>query len=157
LEVDSRDLELLSILEEDARTPWARVARQLGVSDATVYLRIKKLVESGVLKGFTIRVDPRRLGLQAMMFALVKVDARHIPEVRRRLPTLKYVSEVYEITGVYHFLVKILVPSLDEASRVRDQLMEIDGVVEVATFAVLRSLREGDRIVSDLKKWMQDP
>ena len=155
--VDSRDLELLSILEEDARTPWAKVARMMGVSDATVYLRIKKLTESGVLRGFTIRVDPRGLGLQATMFALLRVDARYIPEVRRRLSNLKYVSEVYEITGVYHFLVKILVPSLDEASRVRDRLMEIDGVVEVATFAVLRSLRQGDRIVADYIEWSKDP
>ena len=155
--VDSRDLELLSILEEDARTPWAKVARMMGVSDATVYLRIKKLTENGVLRGFTIRVDPKGLGLQATMFALLRVDARYIPEVRRRLSNLKYVSEVYEITGVYHFLVKILVPSLDEASRVRDRLMEIDGVVEVTTFAVLRSLRQGDRIVADYIEWSKDP
>jgi len=157
LTVDSRDLELLAILEKDARTPWARLARQLGVSDATVYLRIRRLEENGVLKGYTVRVDPRRLGLQAMMFALIRVDARHIPDVRRRLPRLKYVSEVYEISGGYHFLVKILVPSLGEASWVRDQLMDMDGVVEVSTFTVLRQLRDGSNVVQDYIEWMRDP
>ncbi|MCE4601490.1 MAG: Lrp/AsnC family transcriptional regulator [Desulfurococcales archaeon] len=151
--LDEKDLALLRLLERDSRIAWRRIARELNVSEATVYLRVRKLIDEGILRGFTIDVDVERLGLTATIFALVRVEARKIQRVRKSLQELRYVSEVYEITGQHHFLVKILAPSYAEAASVIDELMSLNGVVEVSTFTALRKLRNGSRVISDFIKW----
>ena len=153
-EVDERDLEILERLEEDSRIPWRRLAKELGVSEATIYIRVRKLTEKGILRGYTIRVDPARLGLSVEMFALVRAEASSIPEIRRLLPRLKYVSEVYEVSGQYHFLVRIQAPSLDEASEAVDEIMGLPGVVEVSRFTVLRRVKSNTRIVREYREWV---
>lgn len=151
--VDERDLALLKLLEDDSRLAWRRIARELGVSEATVYLRVKKLTQDGVIEGYTVKVNPERLGLSTTIFALVRIEARMVRDIRRRLSMLKYVSEAYEITGHYHFLVKITAPSFSEAARIIDELMNTDGVVEVSTFTALRKIRDGSRVVRDYIEW----
>ncbi len=151
--VDERDLELLSILEQDARKPWRRIARQMGVSEATVYLRVKKLEDEGVLRGYTIRVDPKSLGLDAILIILLRVEAKAINTIRDLLPRMRYVAEAYEITGHYHFLAKIMAPTYEEATKVVDELIEADGIVEVTSFTVMRTLKGPGSIVRDYMEW----
>jgi len=151
--VDEKDIRILEMLERDARTPWRRIARELGVSEATVYLRMKKLVESGVVRGYTVRVDPASLGLRAQLFLLVRAEARGVEALRRLLREARYVAEAYEVSGNYHFLVRILAPSIEEASKAVEEIMGVDGVVEVATFTVLRTVKEPGGIVGDYARW----
>ncbi len=154
--VDEKDLRILEILEKDARAPWRRIAKELGVSEATVYLRIKKLTEAGILKGFTVKVDHAALGLPAAAFLLVRAEAKSIPRVRSQLTRVRYVSEVYEVSGQYHFLVKVTTPSLDDISRTSEEIMGLDGVVEVLTFTVLRVVKQGAGIVEDYIRWTRE-
>jgi len=153
MSIDERDLALLRLLEDDSRIAWRRIARELGVSEATVYLRVKKLTQDGVLEGYTIKVNPVRLGLTATIFALMRVEAREIRKIRRQLRKLRFISEVYEITGHYHFLVKIMAPTFTEAAKAIDDLMNLEGVVEVSTFTALRKIRDGSKVVKDYIEW----
>ena len=56
--LDDTDYRLLAILRDNARTPVTSLAHALGVSRGTVQNRIDKLLESGVIRGFTIRLKP---------------------------------------------------------------------------------------------------
>ncbi len=154
--LDDKDIAILEMLESDARIPWRRLARELGVSEATVYLRVKKLMENGVLRGFSARIDPARLGLSAIVFALVRAEAKSVPRVRSALSRLRYVAEAYEVSGNYHFLVKITAPDLSEASKVIDELMALEGVVEVSTFTVLRVARTQESVIRDYVEWVRE-
>jgi len=151
--LDEKDLRILEMLERDARTPWRRIARELGVSEATVYLRMRKLVESGVVKGYTVRVDPASLGLRAQLFLLVRAEARGVEALRSLLREARYVAEAYEVSGNYHFLVRVLAPSIEEASKAVEEIMGVEGVVEVATFTVLRTVKEPGGLVGDYARW----
>lgn len=153
MSIDERDLALLRLLEEDSRIPWRRVARELSVSEATVYIRVKKLTREGVIERYSVKVNPERLGLTTTIFALMRVKAGVIRSIRRKLTKLQFVSEVYEITGQYHFLVKITAPSFADAAKTIDDLMNLDGVVEVSTYTALRRIRDGSRIVGDYIYW----
>jgi Transcriptional regulators len=80
--VDAMDLNLIRILEEDSRTPWSRIARRLGVSETTVYLRVKKLTEMGVLEGFTVKINLAKLGLTSTTYILLKVRGDTLETLR---------------------------------------------------------------------------
>ena len=66
--LDSVDVELLRILHEDARTPMAEIARALNMSAPSISERIKRLRESGVIRSFTIEVDPALLGYELSLY-----------------------------------------------------------------------------------------
>ncbi|MEB3787325.1 MAG: Lrp/AsnC family transcriptional regulator [Desulfurococcales archaeon] len=141
------------MLERDSRTPWARIARALGVSEATVYLRVRKLQEQGILEGFTIRVNPRRMGFPSTVFLMVKVKAGFKREFAERAKNLPYVVEVHEITGDYHFMVKALAPGSEEAiGGLIDMVTEMEGVEDVIVLYSIRTVLREAGIVSKLLK-----
>ena len=148
--VDERDLEILAALEEDARIPWRQLARRLGVSETTIYLRIKKLAERGVLKGFSVKINPQALGLRYLAFLMLKVKAPSFNKVRNALIRRNYIARIYEITGQYNFLVEVAAPSQEEVLKIIDDIAEIGGVEEVLVLSVLRKLWEADGVVRGL-------
>ncbi|MEB3759550.1 MAG: Lrp/AsnC family transcriptional regulator [Desulfurococcales archaeon] len=150
LKVDERDLQLLSILEKDSRTPWTRVAKEMGVSEATVYLRVKKLEEKGVLEGFSIIVNPSRLGLGITLIVMLRVRAHYISKVKSSLSLNKYVVELYETTGYYNLLAKILAPSLSDINEIIDEIYSLKGVEEVEYIVALREVKRVKRIVNEV-------
>ena len=150
LKVDERDLQLLSILEKDSRTPWTRVAKEMGVSEATVYLRVKKLEERGILEGFSIIVNPSRLGLGITLIVMLRVRAHSINKVKSSLSLNKYVVELYETTGYYNLLAKILAPSLSDINEIIDEIYSLKGVEEVEYIVALREVKRVKRIVNEV-------
>ncbi|TIX99018.1 MAG: winged helix-turn-helix transcriptional regulator, partial [Mesorhizobium sp.] len=61
-DLDAADLKILRLLEKDARTSTAELARSVGLSAPSVAERIKRLQESGVIEAYTVRINPAALG-----------------------------------------------------------------------------------------------
>jgi Lrp/AsnC family transcriptional regulator for asnA, asnC and gidA len=59
--LDLIDRSILSMLQDDARTPYVKIADQLGVSDATIHIRVRKLVNEGIIKQFTVLLDEEKV------------------------------------------------------------------------------------------------
>jgi Lrp/AsnC family transcriptional regulator for asnA, asnC and gidA len=150
LSVDERDLQILGILEEDARIPWRQLAKRLGVSETTIYLRVNKLIERGILRGFSAVINPHALGLRYSAFVLLKVRAAGYQKLREMLKKKKFVARVYEITGQYNFLVEVLAPDQDSLLSIIDELSETGYVEEVLVLSILRKLWENNRIITGL-------
>jgi len=62
VEVDEIDLRILSILQENARTPFTKIARELGVSDATIHLRVRKMEDTGVIEKYDTVLNEDKMG-----------------------------------------------------------------------------------------------
>ena len=151
--MDERDLEILRVLSQDARIPWRRLAHLLGVSEATVYLRVRRLMEEGVIRGFTAVIDYERLGLGTVAFVLVRSEAPALREVRERLRNLDYAIEAYEISGDFNFLVKVAAPSNGDLATVIDRLSATPGIREVRVLVVVRKLKDGASVIDSIKAW----
>ncbi len=153
LSVDDRDLDILMLLEQDARLPWRQLAKQLGVSEATIYLRVKKLRDKGVLKGFSARIDPERLGLRYRAFLLLKVRAPEYRAVRESLREYRYVLRVYEISGNFNMIAEVATPSHEDVVKIIDSLAEHGGIEEVQVISVLRTSWDAQSIIRDVLGW----
>ncbi|MGC9072409.1 MAG: Lrp/AsnC family transcriptional regulator [Acidilobus sp.] len=151
--VDERDVMLIRSLEADGRKPWRQVASELEVSEATVYLRVKRLVDEGVLKGFTARVDPAKLGLEATAFMLIKVRADSVTKVRDGIKSLPYVVEAHEVTGPHNFLVKVLAPSQREVSGAVEEIASMPGVLEVVSILSLGEIKSAEGLSGVYDYW----
>lgn len=80
VELDEADQKILRELQQDARASFKTIADKAGVSEATVFVRVKKLQEKGVIKGFKAIVDPRAVGKNLTAIVLVRANPKYSPE-----------------------------------------------------------------------------
>ena len=136
--LDGTDLEIVALLEEDARRSLADIGRLVSLSAPAVKRRMDRLDDLGVITGYTITVDHAKLGrpLEAfceLRFAgTTKVDdistiAKGLPEVR----------SVFTTAGDPDALVLIRVRDVDDLKRVIDRLRRTGKVVGTKTLMVL--------------------
>ncbi len=141
-ELDDLDIEILRLLQVNARLSYRRIAEKLGVSPATVLVRLRKLKRKGVVKGFTVEIDPYKLGYQVLAFMLVRTDPKKLRRVVVRLMKEPYIVGVYEVTGDYHILLKLWARGPEDLAGIIDRIRVIDGVVDTNTLYVLKIDKE---------------
>ncbi|MDH5374518.1 MAG: Lrp/AsnC family transcriptional regulator [Candidatus Bathyarchaeota archaeon] len=130
MELDEIDYKILDTLRRDARTPFTEVGRDLGISDATVHVRVNKMMDAGIIKRYTIVVDEEALGRKVRGFMLINVNPGSLEEAANQLVENERVSAVYEIHGPNDLIVKVGAGSLDE---MRDLVLKVREIPNVAT------------------------
>ena len=142
LRLDKVDLGIIEILRKDGRKPFTEVARKLGISDATVHIRLKKMIDAQVIKGFTIEVSEATLGW-VTGFMLLNVKPSTVEEVSRQLAEIEGVSEVYEVHASDDLIMKITAKSLDMLRTVILKVGAIPNVVASQCLTVFKMWKGG--------------
>jgi len=98
--MDSTDHQILEILQQNARTSNAEIARRVGMAPSAVFERIRKLEERGVIAGYQARLDARALGLPLVAFVFVRTaEPPGECVAAARLSAVPGVQEVHHIAG----------------------------------------------------------
>ncbi|EJS86949.1 DNA-binding transcriptional regulator AsnC [Pasteurella multocida subsp. multocida str. Anand1_buffalo] len=66
--IDNLDQQILRILTKDARTPYAEMAKNFGVSPGTIHVRVEKMRQAGIIEGTKVRINERKLGYDVCCF-----------------------------------------------------------------------------------------
>lgn len=137
---DEIDRELIAILRKDGRAPISILADILKVSRGTVQNRIDKLLESGALLGFTIRVreDFHPNSIRAIM--MIEVAGKSTSQVIRRLRGLPELQKIHSTNGSWDLIVEINASDLREFDRVLRDVRETDGVMNSETSIMLSTV-----------------
>jgi DNA-binding Lrp family transcriptional regulator len=138
--LDELDRRLVSLLRADGRAPIARLAADLKVSRATVDARLKRLLDSGALLGFTARVrkDYEPGAIRAIM--LIEVAGKSTTAVIRSLRGMPELEALHTTNGAWDLVAEIHAPSLGDFDRVLRAVREIDGVQNSETSLLLSSV-----------------
>ena len=147
--IDEIDKKILEMLQKDGRMSYSKIARILGLSEATIHLRVKKLREKGILKGFIAVVDPEKVGKDVAAIILAKIDADKYKETVEKIAQFDDVYEVYDVTGDFSTVLKVRVSSKNELAELLDKLGKIEGVRETYTMYILRTIKEEKTIKLD--------
>jgi len=135
--MDELDRKILEILEENARTPFLKMGKMLGVSEATIRHRVKRLIKEGVIKKFTIIKGEKKM---LTAFVLVQVAPSHpVYKMAARIRKMKNVKEVYEISGETDIICKLQAHSTSEINEVIDKIRGLEGVERTTTYFVLKT------------------
>ncbi len=146
LSIDDVDKEILRMLQDNARTSFRKIAKKLNVSEATVFVRVKKLLKKGVIKGFTAIISPEMLGKNLTAFILINADPKKLQNVLEALSGIDDVYEVYDVTGSYYIIAKVRTEDQKKLAKIIDEVGMIDGIISTETAVVLRSVKEETRI-----------
>lgn len=138
--LDDLDRALLSALRADGRAPVAVLARDLRVTRATVTSRIDRLISSGVIVGFTVRVRDEVDPLEIRAVSLIEVEGRDTDTVIRRLRGLPEITALHTTNGGWDLVAEMRAASLGDFDRVLGRIRSIDGVVNSETSLLLSSV-----------------
>ena len=119
--MDALDRTLVDLLRADGRLPVQALAERAGVSRANAYARLARLRDTGVVTGFTARVDPRALGLALTALVMVDVEQGSWRDLRAQLLALPGVEWLAMTSGTFDFLLLVRVADADE---LRDVVLE---------------------------------
>lgn len=145
--IDEIDRQILNILQQNARTPNAEIARQVGMAPSAVLERIRKLETRGVIRGYEARIDPEALGLNLLAFVFVRAEDAIGESTGDALSQIPEAQEVHHIAGEDCYLVKVRAPDAKRLGRLLRERFAGSGTVRsTRTTVVLETLRESSQV-----------
>jgi DNA-binding Lrp family transcriptional regulator len=140
-EMDTLDHALLGLLRIDARTSVADLAKKLNVSRATVGNRIKRLEQSGVIVGYTVRLRPDAQPKDIKAWMSIAVEGDKTREVVRALLGQPAVTSLHDTNGRWDLLAELHAASIAELSGVLERVRTIKGIEATETSIHLQTFR----------------
>ncbi len=138
--LDDLDRRLIGLLRADGRAPVTTLARQLDVSRATVNSRLDRLVDSGTILGFTVRVRDDHGDDDVRAISLIEVEGRSTNDVIKALRGLPEIQAMHRTNGGGDIVAEIRADSLLEFDRVLGRIRSVDGVINSETSLLLNSV-----------------
>lgn len=121
--LDAVDLKLLTALDINARLPLAELARRVEMSPQSVSERLKRLEDAGVIAGFSVKLDPKALGLTIGAYIRVRPMIGELQRVADILRAIPEIVECDRITGDDCFIAKAIVRDIAALEQVIDRLI----------------------------------
>jgi DNA-binding Lrp family transcriptional regulator len=140
-DLDELDRRLISALRADGREPVSSLARRLGVTRATVNSRLKRLLDTGTILGFSVRVRADRDPDTIRAVALIEVRGRSTSQAIAQLRGLPEVHALHTTNGRWDLVAELRTRSLADFDRLMGQIRSMEGVVNSETSLLLRSLQ----------------
>jgi DNA-binding Lrp family transcriptional regulator len=131
------DAQLLALLRENSRRQVSSIASALGVSRATVYSRIARLEQEGIIEGYTVRIGlehDRRLVRAHVMIKLIPKLTR---ETAAQLVAMRGVTALHSISGEFDMIAMIEGVNVGELDVVIDAIGMLDGVEKTNSSIIL--------------------
>jgi len=147
MKMDDRDIKILNHLLTDARQSARQLAHRLGVSTVTMISRIKKLEESKIILGYSVRLDHELLGYDITAIIEIKTTKGKMLEIENKIAKQDNVIAVYDITGDADTIVIAKFKDRKSVSSFVKKLLEIPNVENTVTHIVLNTIKEDDRLI----------
>ena len=127
--MDETDRKIVEMLSEDARIPFTEIAKCIGISEATVRKRVDSLEREGVIRKFTIDVDPRKLGYEAVAILGLEVDPEHFLDAAECIARISQTRWVATSSGDHMLMAEIWAKDAKGLHNViSEQIERIEGV-----------------------------
>lgn len=135
--LDRTDLKILEQLQLDARISNQDLARRVNLSASPCLRRVRRLEDSGMIRGYTAIVDQQRYGLPITVFiriTLERHDTQTVSEFERRVRDIDEIMDCFLMTGQRDYLLRVVAASLEGYERfIRDVIHTIPGIASIDT------------------------
>lgn len=139
LNLDKLDLQIISAMMEDASISYADLGKNLSVSGGTIHVRIKKLQESGIVKGTKLNVELKELGYDITAFVGIYLEKSSLYDtVAKDLKKIPEIVRLNYTTGNYSMFIEIVCRDIAQLRHVlHDELQKIKGIERTETLISL--------------------
>jgi len=141
--MDATDHAILDALMGDAKIPLADLGKRLSIAPSTVFKRIERLKQEGVIERFTIAVNPEFFPRRLDSFLSIKVDPDAADDLIAYLAGKQIVREVFEVLEPNDYLIKAVTTDISELkTELIHPLSALPGVREVNTILAVKKIKE---------------
>ncbi len=139
--MDELDRDILMALQREGRKSNLALSRQLDLSPSAMLGRVRRLEESGAIRGYRAVVDPAALGITVQAMVVVKLrehSEQAIAEFEAAVKGVLGVRACYHVTGQFDMVMVLALRDLDHLSQmIRVDLAKIPGVMQLETMLVM--------------------
>ena len=143
--LDRYEKRILALLQEDATLTTSAIAEKIGLSSSPCWRRIDRLEREGFIKRRVALVDRKMVGLNAHIFAQIKLNAHgraNLDEFAAAIREFPEVLECYVLMGSVDFLIRIVAPDIEAYERFFfNRLSQLPGVQEVNSTVALSEIK----------------
>lgn len=144
-ELDELDFRILKVLHQDGRASLQDIGKAVGLSASPCWQRIRRMEQSGVIRGYSARIDLAELGWRDALLVQVTLQ-NHSDEMLEQfeaaLAEIPEVIEAYLVSGEYDYYLRIAVKDTRDYERLlREKLYHIPGIRHSVSNFVLRQLK----------------
>lgn len=138
-EIDNTDMQILSILMEDAFTPFTEIGKKLFISPGTVHVRMNKMEKLGIVKKPQLQIDLVKLGMDITAFiGVYLVRSEMYNKVVKELRKIDEVVSCNYTTGNYSLFLKIVCRDTQHLREtLHDKIQKIEGISRTETLISL--------------------
>jgi len=146
VELDAFDHKILAILAVNGRITVTDLAREVGLSKTPCQVRLRRLIETGVIAGFQAVMDPARLGLDHVAFTEVKLsDTREqaLNEFNIAVRKIPEVEECHMIASSFDYLLKVRTPDIRRYRMVLgERISSLPHLASTSTFVAMETVKD---------------
>ncbi|MDD3716264.1 MAG: Lrp/AsnC family transcriptional regulator [Candidatus Marinimicrobia bacterium] len=141
--LDQKDKVILRILQNNARTSNAEIARHMNMTASAIYERVKKLEKAGVVKRYEARLDPAVLGLNLLAIVLITLyDLTKMRATGKELAQFDKIQEIHYIAGKGSIMAKVRTSGTEDLEKLLDSINLIENVKMTESTIVLKTEKE---------------
>ena len=146
VEMDGFDHKIVAVLMEDGRISVTDLAQRVGLSKTPCQVRMRRLIDSGVIKGFHAALDPAKMGLDHVAFTEVKLsDTREdaLSEFNAAVRRIPEVEECHMIASSFDYLLKVRTADIRRYRVVLgEKISSLPHVASTSTFVAMETVKD---------------
>ena len=152
IKLDEIDHQILDILIDNTRIPFTDIAKKLLISAGTVHVRVKKMEESGIIRGSSLTLDYKKLGYSFIAYVGVYLNnTSQTKFVLERVNKIPFITVAHITTGKFNIFCKIRARNTEHAKEVIFRLDDIQGVYRTETMISLEeSINDKKRLMHSI-------
>ncbi|MDE0953616.1 MAG: Lrp/AsnC family transcriptional regulator [Candidatus Poseidoniales archaeon] len=140
--LDEIDQKIIRVLEKDARTSLRKISKRVDVSLGTVSNRVKKMEKNGVIKGYSVILNPEEIGWELNVVIGLRIQKGRLIEIQEKIAKDSRVYGVYDVTGDFDSMVIARAKNRKDLDDLSKNVLSIDGVERSVTHLVLNTVKE---------------
>ncbi len=140
--LDEIDKRIIRVLEKDARTSLRKISKRVDVSLGTVSNRVKKMEKNGVIKGYSVILNPEEIGWELNVVIGLRIQKGRLIEIQEKIAKDSRVHGVYDVTGDFDSMVIARAKNRKDLDDLSKNVLSIDGVERSVTHLVLNTVKE---------------
>jgi len=135
--MDGKDKEIIKLLKDNSRAAYVDIGKQIGLSEGAVRKRVQTLLDSGVIRKFTVKVGVTE-GAEAITL-LATNPAFPTQEVSKKIQAIPNVETIYEVPGEYDIIAGIGGMNVNEVNECIEKIRRVEGIMKTNSMIILRS------------------
>ena len=142
MDLDLTNIKLLRALQEDGRRSLRKIAKELDVSTVTVINRMKELRKKGIIKGFSVQIEPSKIGLGLTAVISLKARGKLLLPVQEKVSKDPHVCGVYDVTGDFDSVVVARFKNVQDLNNFVKKVLIMEGIERTSTQVAMNVIKE---------------